>query len=143
MIIISQNLKISDNEIEVEQIPAQGPGGQNVNKVATAVHLRFDITASALPENCKQKLLKLNDNRLTKSGIIVIKSQCFRSFEKNKEEAINRLIRIIKSSFEPKRKRKPTKPPLSSNRKRLDHKTKHSLQKKMRKKLIIGKQAYE
>jgi len=113
-----------------------GKGGQNVNKVSTAIHLRFDIAASSLPDIYKERLLKLRDQRITREGVIIIKAQQYRSQEKNREEAVKRLHELIDSIVELPRNRKPTSPTLSSEKKRLDSKTHKGQIKIMRKKWV-------
>lgn len=125
-----------ENEIEIKPIRAQGSGGQNVNKVSSAIHLRFDITASSLPDIYKERLLKLNDQRITREGVVVIKAQQYRSQEKNREEALRRLYELIERITELPANRKPTQPTRSSQKKRLDSKTQRGQLKIMRKKFL-------
>jgi len=132
MIIISNYVSIADDEVSFSAIRAQGAGGQNVNKVSSAIHLRFDIKASSLPEFYKERLLALQDHRITKDGVIVIKSQEHRTQEMNKEAAIGRLVALIKQATVVQKARRPTKPSRSSQKKRMDKKTKHGQTKAMR-----------
>ncbi|MBD2303004.1 alternative ribosome rescue aminoacyl-tRNA hydrolase ArfB [Nostoc sp. FACHB-190] len=136
MLQIKNKIIIPDSELEISAIRSQGAGGQNVNKVATAIHLRFDIKASSLPAFYKQQLLKLNDRRITQEGVIVIKAQEHRSQEQNREEALQRLKQLILSAVVLPEIRKPTKPTRSSQKKRLDSKTKRSQIKSMRRQII-------
>ena len=126
---------IADNEIKISAIRAQGAGGQNVNKVSNAIHLRFSINSSSLPDPLKERLLQLNDQRINSEGVIVIKAQQYRSKEKNRDEALKRLFKLIESVSSVPRKRRVTRPTMSSNRKRLDSKTRHGQIKTMRRKV--------
>jgi ribosome-associated protein len=129
---ISNNVSLDENEITFEAIRAQGSGGQKVNKTSAAIHLRFDIAASSLPDFYKEKLLSLKDKRITKEGIIVIKSQQHRSQEQNRDEALERLTELIKSVNVIQKKRIATKPTKGSVNRRLKSKKKHAGKKRLR-----------
>lgn len=133
---ISNKVTIANKEIRISAIRAQGAGGQNVNKVSNAIHLRFDINSSSLPDLFKERLLQLNDQRISSEGVIVIKAQQYRSKEKNREEALKRLFELIKSVTSIPRKRRTTRPTKSSDQKRLDNKTRHGQIKTMRRKIV-------
>jgi ribosome-associated protein len=119
-------------EVDIQAIRAQGAGGQNVNKVSSAIHLRFDIDASSLPDIYKERLKQLSDQRISGDGVIVIKAQRFRSQDKNREDALDRLRELVKAVAVTQKKRRPTKPSRNSQKKRVDRKTKHGQLKSLR-----------
>ena len=135
MIAVAKNVYISVHEIQLTAIRASGPGGQHVNKVSSAVHLRFDIWASSLPDSIKQRVADLHDRRISKDGVIVIKAQRFRDREKNRLDAIERLTQLIRRAMRPQPKRIPTRPGANARRRRMDEKKRRGHLKSLRGKI--------
>ncbi len=134
MLVINENTSIPDAEIELQAIRAQGSGGQKVNKTSSAIHLRFDIKNSSLPDFYKERLLSHRDSRITGDGVVIIKAQQYRTLEQNRQDALDRLVVLIKAATVVTKTRRPTKPSRNSQKRRMDSKTKHSNLKKLRKK---------
>ena len=132
MIFISNNISLNDSEVDISAIRAQGAGGQNVNKVSSAIHLRFDIHASSLSDVIKQRLLDSKDSRITKEGVLIIKAQQFRTQERNRIDALERLQSFIIQAPHVNKTRRPTKPSRNAKRKRVDEKTQRGKTKALR-----------
>ena len=134
MLFITDNISIAEAEIDLSAVRSQGPGGQNVNKVSSAIHLRFDICASSLPVVYQERLLKLSDHRISKEGVVIVKAQRYRSQDKNRTEALQRLQALLQSVTQTPKVRRATRPTRGSQLRRMDRKTQHGQKKTMRSK---------
>ena len=134
MLIVNSQIKIHEEEIEFSAIRAQGSGGQNVNKVSSAIHLRFDVRRSSLPSRVKENIYQYSDERISKDGVIIIKAQTHRSALRNRQEALERLAELIEKANSKPKYRIPTKPSRSAKKKRLDNKASLSVKKRLRSK---------
>ncbi len=136
MLSISNSVSIADDELDISAIRAQGAGGQNVNKVSSAIHLRFDIRRSSLPDFYKARLLALSDQRISSDGVVIIKAQNFRTQEKNRQDALDRLVQLIREATVVQKARRATKPSRNSQKKRMDKKAQRGKTKSLRGKVF-------
>jgi len=136
MLEITKHVSIPLREIELSAVRASGPGGQHVNKVSSAIHLRFNIPGSSLPENIKQRLLQLRDRRLTRDGVVIIKAQRYRDQEKNRSDALQRLQALIRKALHRPKQRVPTRPSRTARKRRMDSKSRRGRLKAMRGRVI-------
>ena len=137
MLFVNARIRIPEREIEVSAVRAGGPGGQHVNKVSSAVHLRFDIRRSSLPDECKQRLLALPDKRISKDGVIVIKAQRFRERDKNRQDALERLRALVRQAASIPRRRIPTRPSAGGRVRRREEKTRRAQTKQLRRRVSV------
>ncbi|MFC4274416.1 alternative ribosome rescue aminoacyl-tRNA hydrolase ArfB [Achromobacter aloeverae] len=132
MIPVNEHIALDEREIEFDMIRAQGAGGQNVNKVSSAVHMRFDVRASSLPDDLKAAVLALDDRRISKDGVVIIKAQAYRSQDKNRADALDRLVALLRHAARPVKPRKATRPTRASQQRRVQRKVTHGRVKQLR-----------